>query len=58
MGTIAGLFAAMQQALATASGLHQSLQRDGALVIEAWLDEQGTTYRFSPIHASSLSLGV
>jgi hypothetical protein len=53
MGTIAELLAAMQQALAADASLRQSMKRYDGLIIQAQINEQGTTYRFCPVPESS-----
>jgi hypothetical protein len=53
IGTISEVLTAMQQALTSDASLGRSMQRRDALIIQAQINEQGTTYRFHPIPDSS-----
>jgi hypothetical protein len=55
MSTIEELLTPLQQALASDASLRQSLQRHDAMIITAQMNEHGTSYRFHPVHDSSVS---
>jgi hypothetical protein len=52
IGTIGELLAAMEQALIQESSLRQSMNRHAGIIIQAHINEQGTTYRFYPVPES------
>ena len=54
MGTIEELLAAMRQAIATDASLRRSIEHHNALVIQAQVSENGTTYNFRPVRESRL----
>lgn len=54
IGTIAELLAAMQQVLAADSSLRQAMKQHGGIIIQAQINEQGSTYRFCPVPTNSL----
>lgn len=54
IGTVEELLEAMQQALVAEVSLRRSIQRCDALVIQALLTENGTTYSFRPVRDSNL----